>query len=79
MLTCRRSSRLISDQHERPLSAAMRLFLGVHLLGCRPCRRFRRAVRWLDLMLPSAAQDATLSAEARERIRRVLEQARSSE
>ncbi len=79
MFSCRRASHLISDRSERPLSAAERLSLRVHLLGCRPCRRFRRAVRWLDRALASAANDAALSAEARQRIQRALERANSSE
>jgi hypothetical protein len=79
MFSCRRASHLISDQHERSLSRPERMSLGVHLLGCRPCRRFRRAVRWLDRTLASAAGDASLPIEARERIRLALEQAAREE
>jgi hypothetical protein len=66
---------LISDGLDRPLSWSERLTLAVHLLGCPPCCRFRRAVRWLQRGLARAFRDIRLSAEARERIRRALEQA----
>jgi hypothetical protein len=79
MFSCRRASHLISDRSERPLSTAERLSLRVHLLGCWPCRRFRRAIRWLDRALASSANDATLPPETRERIQRALERARSAE
>jgi hypothetical protein len=46
------------------------------LLGCPPCQRFRRAARWLHRILASTSlQDVRLPAEARERMRRALEQA----
>ena len=51
------------------------LCLGVHLLGCPPCLRFSRAVRWLHRRLSAAPADVRLPAEARDRIARALEQA----
>lgn len=75
MLSCRHITRLISEALDRSLSWQQRLRVGIHLLGCSPCRRFRRAVRWLHGSLPTAASDASLSPQARERIRRVLEEA----
>jgi hypothetical protein len=56
-----------------------RLCLRVHVLGCEPCCRFGRAVRWLHRTLPSAPSDAQLSAEACERIRQALEKATREE
>jgi hypothetical protein len=78
-LNCRHNSRLISDRLERALSWFERLCLGVHLLGCGPCRRFRRAVVWLHRSLPSAPSDVRLSAEARQRIRLAVEEAAADE
>jgi hypothetical protein len=74
-LTCRHTSRLLSDRLERSLSWFEWLCLRVHLLGCEPCCRFGRAIRWLHRALADAPNDAQLSAEARERIRRALEEA----
>jgi hypothetical protein len=75
MLSCRRVSRLISDGLDRSLSWLERLGLGFHLLGCPPCRRFRRAARWLHRALASPPAFARLPADAGARIRRALEQA----
>jgi hypothetical protein len=53
--------------------------MGVHLLGCEPCCRFRRAVRWLHDSLASAPENEHLSPEARERIREAVERAAREE
>jgi hypothetical protein len=78
-LNCRHTTRLISDRLERSLSWFEWVCLRVHLLGCEPCCRFSRALRWLHRMLPSAPSDARLSAEAHERIRLALEEAAKEE
>jgi hypothetical protein len=78
-LTCRHTTRLISDRQDRPLSWFEWFCLRLHLLGCEPCCRFRRAIRCLHRALASAPDDAQLSAEARERIRRALEHAAREE
>jgi len=75
MLSCRKMTQLISKALDGPLSLLQRLALGIHLLGCPPCRRFRRAVQWLHAALASAPSDANLSSQARDRIRRALEKA----
>ena len=75
MFSCRHATRLISDGLDRSLSLGERLCLGVHLLGCGPCLRFRRSARGLQQALASPPADIPLSAEARERIRRALERA----
>ncbi len=72
MRSCRHATRLISDALDRSLSWLERLGLGIHLLGCRPCRRFRRAVRWLHGVLAAPPADVRLPADARERIQRAL-------
>jgi hypothetical protein len=76
---CRHTTRLISDRLERSLSWFEWLCLRVHLLGCEPCCRFGRAVRWLHRTLPSAASGERLPTEARERIRLALERAAREE
>jgi hypothetical protein len=70
---------VISEELDRRLSWAERLRLGAHLLLCTPCSRFRRAVNWLHRALASPPADVRLPAEARERIRRALEQAAGDE
>jgi hypothetical protein len=75
VLSCRDLSRMVSDGLERRLAWWERLVLGAHLLTCRPCRHFCRAVRWLHASLPSAPSDARLAPAARARIQRALEEA----
>jgi hypothetical protein len=72
VFSCRRATRLISDGLDRPLSWFEHLELAVHLLGCPPCCRFRRAARWLQRGLASAFRDVRLPAAAHDRIRRAL-------
>jgi hypothetical protein len=79
MLNCRDATRLISDGLDRPLALAERGRLGVHLLLCAPCCRFRRAAHWLRQALPQAPADGPLPDEARERIRLALERAAREE
>ncbi len=79
MITCRHATRLLSNRLDRPLSWLEALGLGVHLLGCEPCRRFRRASGWLHRALASPPSDAELPADAREHIRAALEQAAREE
>jgi predicted anti-sigma-YlaC factor YlaD len=73
MLTCQNTSRLLSERLERRLTWLERLVVAVHLLGCRPCRRFRRALGWLHRSLASAPVDVRMPRDARERVRRALE------
>jgi predicted anti-sigma-YlaC factor YlaD len=79
MFSCRHATRLISDRQDRSVSWFDSTCLGVHLLGCEPCRRFRRAIRWLQRALRSAPSDDVLLPEARERIRLALERAAQDE
>jgi hypothetical protein len=73
MMNCRHASRLVSDGQDRPLRWLDRWCLRLHLLVCPPCRRFRRAVCWLEGAL--SPFDTRLPGDARERIGRALEQA----
>jgi predicted anti-sigma-YlaC factor YlaD len=75
MWTCCHATRLLSDRLERSLSWFESLCLSVHLLGCRPCRRFARAIGWLHGALASAPSEVQLPSEARERIQLALDQA----
>jgi len=79
MRSCRHATRLISDTLDSPLSWGQRVYLTIHLLGCRPCRRFRRAVRWLHGALATPRAEARLPADARARIRGALERAAGNE
>jgi hypothetical protein len=47
MRTCREISELASQREERPLSAAERFALYVHLPVCRGCRNFVRQLAFL--------------------------------
>jgi hypothetical protein len=75
MISCRRATRWLSDGLDRPLSWFQRLLLGLHLLGCRACCRFRRAVRWLHRSLSSVTRDVRLPADARQRLQEALDRA----
>jgi hypothetical protein len=76
MQSCRHATRLVSDGLDRSLSVMERLYLGVHFLGCPPCRRFRRAAQWLrEALVSGGTERSALPAEARDRIRRALERA----
>jgi hypothetical protein len=75
MFSCRHVSRLISDQLERSLSWLESLCLRVHLLGCGPCRRFRRAIRRLHTTGAAATDGEQLPPEARTRIQHALDEA----
>jgi len=47
MLTCRETSRLLSEGADRYLSRRERLAVRLHLWMCAPCRRFEVQLRWL--------------------------------
>jgi hypothetical protein len=79
MFSCRHATRLISDRQDRSLSWFDSIYLGVHLLGCKPCCRFHGAVRWLHGALACAPSDDALPREARERIRLALQRAAQDE
>lgn len=79
MLTCKDASRLASQGQDRPLGFRERWELRFHLWMCGNCRRFerqialiRRLLRQPELRSETETADFELSAEARERIGRVL-------
>lgn len=82
MKSCQEVSRLLSESMERKLSLGDRLGLWLHLAMCRLCRGFSKDLQLLrdaarqharEVEAGEAISDAALSAEARRRIRRVLE------
>jgi hypothetical protein len=88
MVSCKRAGELISLSLETKLDLWQRLALAVHLCGCRWCRRFRRQLRLVEQACrvwarsdrtTEAATGAALTREARERIRRALQQALSED
>jgi hypothetical protein len=86
-LSCDESSRLISDDLERPLSRAERLALRLHLMVCRRCRKFRRNLELLrDLLRRRSEQRLsesdvlpTLAPDERARLLKALTGAQSDE
>jgi hypothetical protein len=79
MWSCCHATRLISNALDAPLSWGQRISLTSHLLVCRPCRRFQRAVRWLHGALAAPPAEVRLPADARDRIQRALEHAAGNE
>lgn len=60
MLSCKESTRLISDAKERQLSTKEKLALRLHILICKPCQRFSAQ---LD-MLSNLAKEYTKKADS---------------
>ena len=82
MKSCKEVSRLLSESMERKLSLGDRVGLWFHLAMCRLCRGFSKDLQLLrdaarqhanEVEADKAVSDAALSAEARGRIKRVLE------
>ena len=79
MLSCKETSRLVSDSQERKLGLWERLNLRMHVWMCVNCRRFerqmqimRKAMHLLGRRAESDMDDIELSVEARDRIRKAL-------
>ncbi len=86
-LSCRESSRLLSDGLDRQLSLTERLALRGHLFACRRCRRFRNFLQHLCATTQHltthrpADEDTTepLSPEARTRLTEAITRAQSED
>ena len=86
MLSCKEVTHLASQTLDAPLSRRQRWAMRLHLAYCVLCRRFVRNLRFLNQAL-KRARDAhpecfsargKLSRQARERIRRVLQDKQQS-
>jgi hypothetical protein len=82
MLTCKETSQLISQSHERRLTFSERLGLRIHLFVCGACSEFRHQMKLLHEAARRIAEEretagvaAPLPAAARERIRERLARA----
>ena len=78
MLTCKNTSRLISEGQERQLSLKERINLRLHIWMCKNCRRFEKQIvtmrkimhrEWTQGAPPTNNQ---LPSDAQERIRQTL-------
>jgi predicted anti-sigma-YlaC factor YlaD len=78
MLTCKNTSRLISEGQERQLGLKERIKLRLHVWMCSNCRHFEQQIvtmqkimrdEWKQEILPANKQ---LPSEAQERIRKIL-------
>ncbi|MFC1504963.1 zf-HC2 domain-containing protein [Thermodesulfobacteriota bacterium] len=82
MLSCRDVSQLVSESMDRKLSMSQNIEIKMHLFMCKFCSRFRKQVLSIrqvcrdnaDLIGEGAEQNA-LCQEAKERIKRSLQQA----
>lgn len=79
--TCRETTRLVSDSLDRKLPLRQRIKMELHLLICAFCERYRQqslflreAMRQAPLHAhePEPTSAASLSPEARERLKRAL-------
>ncbi len=77
---CREASRLQSEELDRSLPFFKRAGLGLHLLVCSWCRRYGKQIRFIKGAVhdhADAVHDAepkTLSEEAKERMKRSLQE-----
>ena len=51
MLSCREVMRLVSDGLDRELSVRQRIGMRLHALMCRACRRCKRQIETIDLLI----------------------------
>jgi predicted anti-sigma-YlaC factor YlaD len=82
-LPCREYARLSSEALDRPLTRSERWALRIHLISCLACRRYARQIAFLRAALAHLSTHVDhddllpgpeLPAEARQRIRHLLEQ-----
>lgn len=83
MPSCKEVSRLVSESMETKLPLRKRIGLWMHLSMCRLCKGFARQLRVIQAAAKQHGEsdddtslaDATLSDDARERIRRAMQNA----
>ncbi len=86
MPSCKEVSRLVSESMETKLPLRKRIGLWMHLSMCRLCMGFARQLRVIQAAAKEHGEseddtslaDATLSDDARERIRRAVQNAQSN-
>ena len=75
MISCRRTTELLSERLDQPLGLHKRVLLALHLVICRSCRAF--AERLLSVRKECRADrefaGQELSLDARERIKALIE------
>lgn len=85
MLSCKETSRLVSEGLDRKLSLRERLAVRVHLWICNNCRGFEKQLHFLRYALRKGNNAACLPAEkslppeGKERIRQALKERREDE
>lgn len=62
MLSCRESTRLMSEARERSLSVGERMALRMHLAVCSGCRRFNRQI---DVLREASRRFSLLDGDVR--------------
>ena len=79
MLTCKNTSRLVSEGQERQLNLKERINLRIHVWMCNNCRRFEKQVATMRKIMHREWTRGTpptnnlLPSEAQERIRQTLQ------
>ena len=63
-LKCDESSRLMSQKQETQLNRAERWALGLHLLICKSCRKYKNQLKMLRAIFNKISQPSTYTAEA---------------
>jgi len=83
-MTCKHATLLLSESEERQLSSRERWGLRFHVVICAACRRFKKQLQFLRLLLSQAspkmlaavyASDASLSEPRRQEIKTLLRRA----
>ena len=85
MMECNEATQLISESQERRLTVRERFWLKIHLWKCHVCKNFVKTVSFLGLQARKLGEDGSpaendsvcLSDDAKERIRRAMEESQS--
>ncbi len=84
MLSCRAVSQLVSESLDHDLSLSQNIEIKMHLFMCKFCSRFnkqllsiRKACRENAELMGEGAEQGALCQEAKERIKRSLQQGRA--
>lgn len=81
MISCKEATRLLSDKLEYPLPLHKRIYLKMHVAMCSGCNLYGRQIKALKNLIsrraeiekdPSSSCKSSLSNEARERMKSLL-------